>query len=510
MLRSICLTGRVIDLKQSKLIVAALLLAAALRIVGAGSYSVWTDEGWSIWAASDPAQVMSIVAADRHPPLYFAALSLWEQVAGDSHIALRFLAIAGGMLLAALVFRLAADAFGRLAGIYALVLMAALPIAVYYAQEVRHYGWLALFSALSWLLFLRYLRRPSRVLWFGYALSICAMLYTLYFGVFTLAAQGLVWLIALWVALCRGDLSGRPYNHHVREIAALFGAWVLAAVLYLPWAYVIVTEQAGILSTGISNAPGTLAAGDVAAMLRLVFSTQLIIPLVAFMLGAWAIVRRPSLTRISLLLGGGGLLLAMFVLSVKFDFLAARTLVFVTPLLMVVCGAGLAWVDGVIQGARKDLPLRNLPVGAVLAGVWVILTLAFPQVIQPRLDSGAAAWALASAYQPGDTVILETGWDDNAFAYEIAQALPKGAEIVRTLPWTNDRTGGAPVVPQIEPILQRSSRVWVVQWLQAPQVLPYLQAGGDGFQAAQTLDVTAGDYGARFYAPTIQIRLFVR
>ena len=81
---------------------------------------------------------------------------------------------------------------------------------------------------------------------------------------------------------------------------------------------------------------------------------------------------------------------------------------------------------------------------------------------------------------------------------------------MRTLPWTNDRTGGQPVVPQIEPILQSHARVWIVQWLQAPQVLPFLQKGGDGFHAAQSLDVSAGAYGAQFYAPTIEIRLFMK
>ena len=55
------------------------------------------------------------------------------------------------------------------------------------------------------------------------------------------------------------------------------------------------------------------------------------------LLGTLAILRRPTIGRIGLLLGGGGLFILMFALSVKFDFLAARTLVFVTPLLMLVC-----------------------------------------------------------------------------------------------------------------------------------------------------------------------------
>ncbi len=476
-----------------------LILAAALRIMGAGHYPAWTDEGWSIWASNDPAQVIGIVAADRHPPLYFAALSVWRIAAGDSHVALRLLSIAGGLLLVAVVYRLGADWFGRRAGLFAVLLLAALPIAVYYAQEVRHYGWLALFAALSWLVFLRYLRKPSRALWIGYVLSITAMLYTLYFGAFTLAAQGVIGLAAPFFVGTHSrvrPIQGRHTGLPLRMWGSLTAAWLAAAILYLPWLYVIVTQQAGILGSGISGFPGTVSAENVLPILQIVFGEQAAIPLIAFALGTWAILRRPSAARIGLLLGGGGLFAVMFLLSVKFDFLAARTLVFVTPLLMVVCGGGLSRTNGRIAAA--------------LAGVWIVMTLAVPQMIQTRLDSGAAARALASAYQPGDAVILETGWDDNAFAYEIGQALPNGAKIVRTLPWTNDRTGGAPVVPQVEPILQAHDRVWVVQWLQAPQVLPFLENGGDGFRAAPTLDVSAGEYGARFGAPTIAVRLFVK
>ncbi len=483
-------------------IIAILLLAAALRIIGASGYPVWTDEGWSIWASSDPAQVIGIVAADRHPPLYFAALSLWRGAAGDSLLALRWLSIVAGVIAVAVVYRLACDVFGLRAALIAALLFAALPSAVYYAQEVRHYGWLTLFSTLSWLILLRYLKQPKRSLWIGYVLNLTAMLYTLYFAVFTIAAQILIVLIAVLYRrphpptpspLHGEGETGRGMAHHA---AVLLSPFFAAAILYLPWLYVIVTQQAGILGGGIGDAPNTIQPEDVLAVLQVGFGVHLLIPLAGFAYGALLILRRPRLRPLALLVGGGGLLIGMVGLSLRFDLLSARTLVFLTPLLLMVSGYGLSKLD------RR--------VGYGLVGVWVILTLITPVVIQPRLHSEAAAQALASAYQPGDAVILETGWDDNAFAYEVAQALPPGAEIVRTLPWTNERTGGDPVVPQVEPVLASHARVWVVQWLQAPQVLPFLDGGGDGFHAAQTLDVSAGDYGARFGAPTIQVRLFTR
>ncbi|NLE49986.1 MAG: hypothetical protein GX613_01150, partial [Chloroflexi bacterium] len=77
-------------------LVLILLLAAALRLSGAASRPVWTDEGWTAWAARDhrPSVILDKLADDRHPPLYTLALSGWWSVAGPSHVALRFPAIA--------------------------------------------------------------------------------------------------------------------------------------------------------------------------------------------------------------------------------------------------------------------------------------------------------------------------------------------------------------------------------------------------------------------------------
>lgn len=476
--------------------VAILLLAAAARFLGAGGFPVWTDEGWSIWAASSHRfdTILNVVAADRHPPLYFLWLSAWSSLAGESRLALRFLSIAGGILTVAAAFRIGADVFGRWAGLFAALLLAVLGSAVYYSQEVRHYGWLTLFTAQTWLCFMRYLRQPRRGTWVGYVVSIMLLLYTQYFGLLALAAQAFVGLV-LWRAPLRRKLD-------------LVGAWALAALLYVPWLYVMLTQQAGILGSGIAGFPGTYAATleNLIPLGRIVFGDQLALTVALYALGAWAVIRRSGQTNApeqhsttlkrASLLGGGGLFVVTFLLSGRFDFLSARTLVFLTPLLMVVCGYGLSVID------RRT--------ASVLAGGFVLVSLASAQVIQERLNSDDAAQTIAVQASPGDLVVLETGWDDNAFAYELGLALPKGVDIIRTLPWTNDRTGGDPVVPQIEAQLAARERVWVVQWLQAPQVMPFLENGGLGFVPALAYETPAGSYGERFGDATIRSRLFER
>ena len=162
-------------------IVAVLLLAAGLRILGADHFPVWTDEGWTTWAISTPTleSIIDRLAQDRHPPLFFLAVGYWSRIAGDSHLALRLPSILLGVLTVAMVFRIGDDTFGRTAkpgredvSWYGMLMYAVLPVAVYYSQEIRHYGWFVAAVCWSSLLFVRVLRRPRWPLLAMYAVSV--------------------------------------------------------------------------------------------------------------------------------------------------------------------------------------------------------------------------------------------------------------------------------------------------------------------------------------------------
>lgn len=455
-----------------------LLLAAAARIINVSSWPAATDEGWSIWAASAPhlEAILHNVATDRHPPLYFLALGIWRTVAGESRLALRALTVFGGLLTAAATYRIGADWFGRRTGLYAALVLAVLDIAIYYGQEVRHYGWLTLFAALSWLFFLRLLRVPNRPAALGYILSSAAMLYTLYFGALVLLAQGITWL--LW-------------RVGWREKLRIVGAWLVIGLLYLPWLIVILQQQAAFLGDGISGYPGTIATTpeNLLPILALVFGAQVALAGGLYVLGAVDALQRPTIQARAVVLGGGGLFLLMIALSLRFDFLAARTLVFLTPLLAVIVGVGFTGLSA--NTAR------------VLAAAVVIVLLLDQPVIQPRLDSDTAAQAVAAQFSAGDVIILETGWDDNAFAYEFRLALPDGTPIIRTLPYTDPAA-------ELRPLLNDYRRAWVIQWLQAPAVLPALTAADD-WQMVLALDTPVGvQYDGLYGDATIRARLFAR
>ncbi|MCC6897295.1 MAG: glycosyltransferase family 39 protein [Anaerolineae bacterium] len=513
--------------RHLSILVLILLLAAATRITNVGSWPVWTDEGWSIWATdgSHLDTVLDNLAHDRHPPLYFAALWGWRAVAGDSLLALRCISIAAGLLTVAVAYRIGADVFGRRAGLYAALLLAVLPIAVYYSQEVRHYGAFVLFVALSWLFFLRFQKYPTFGKWLGYILSLTAAFYTLYFAVLPLAVHVAVGIVWGWQTVKKGGLAGRPYR---KPFLWLIGAWVVTAVLYLPWLWVIATIQFPTLTTGIGNLPGTYAAtlANIPPLGELLLGTQWALLLGLGALAVWGIYNTPTQPEFrrdgihavrlplqwAVLLGGVGLLVAMFVLSYRFNLLSGRTLVFLVPLLVVVCGCGASLLEAPRpEGYPQTEPAKIADVGLgvrVLLTAWVLVTLATPTVIQPRIDSDTAAAIVAEDYAAGDLIVLETGWDDNAFAYQLRRVLPE-AEIVRTITRADIYSDQKDLLPALMPQLDSHRRVWVVQWLQAPQIMNALEAGTAGYQPVirRELPVNA-DYRQRFGDSVIQMVLY--
>lgn len=462
-----------------------LILAFAVRVGGIHNFPVWTDEGWSTWASSgDLTSTLQAVAEDRHPPLYFVALNLWRGVAGDSHIATRLLSVMGGMLTLVFVYRLTADHFPRKAAVWATILASSLAILVYYSQEVRHYGWLTLFAIASWWALLRLLKhRHNKVIWVVYTVSLALMMYTQYFGLFVAITQAVV---VIFFSRLRW-----------REQARVYSAWAVAVMLYLPWLWVIATVQWELLQTGIAGFPGTLRVmpENLLAIAQLLFGEQLAVSLSVFLFGTvFLLAQHRSVRHLQVWIAGGGFLLLMLTLGIQFDILSARTLVFITPMLCVICGVGLAQVSH----------------GGLFAVAFAVISLAAPQVIQVRLPLHQVMDIVAPQYSQGDWVVLETGWDDNAFAYEIGLALPEGASILRTLPWTNDRTGGEPIIPAIQVDLATYQRVWVIQWLQAPQVSTYLHSEASGFRPVIFHTVDAGIVGETFGDAEIDITLFER
>ncbi len=211
-----------------------ILLAFALRLARLDFQPLWGDEGWSVYFAAMPlGDMLHLTAADIHPPLYYALLRGFFALAGTGAMQARFLSVVAGTLLVPVMFALGRRLIPARGGDLAAAGVTALaPMAVYYSQEVRMYGLVTLFGALSTVFLLDWLAGNRRAGW-GYAITAALGLYTMYYAAFVIVAQG-VFVLARIFTPSPSPLPGGGRDRE-RGKWQLFLPFIGAGIFYLPW-----------------------------------------------------------------------------------------------------------------------------------------------------------------------------------------------------------------------------------------------------------------------------------
>lgn len=199
-----------------------LALALCVRLYGLTDVAIWGDESSSLFLARyTPLQLWEHAARDVHPPLYFFLLHLWVQGLGDGVLALRLFSAVFGtftvLLGGWLVWRIARPR----AALLAMLLLALLPTAVRYSQEVRMYSLLGCWLLAATLALLYWLDEGRRRHLLVYVLLMTAALYTHYFSLLGLLVQW-VWL----ASLTESPLRQRDWWLANLAIGALFLPWL--------------------------------------------------------------------------------------------------------------------------------------------------------------------------------------------------------------------------------------------------------------------------------------------
>jgi len=144
--------------------VLAAALALALGTVGLADASLWLDETFSVFdARRDVVDIFAMrgeaYGGAHHPPGYFLLLKATIAVCGTAEVCVRAPSVAANAGIAAMVVVLGARLFGLGAGAVAGVVWAAMPYAIKYGQQARHYTLLALVAAIALWLVVRVLDR---------------------------------------------------------------------------------------------------------------------------------------------------------------------------------------------------------------------------------------------------------------------------------------------------------------------------------------------------------------
>lgn len=224
--------------RRPRWLALALLLAAfALRCWRLGGPSLWYDEAYTWWVATQVSPQHSIASSLREiiPPFTYFLWRGWAAVAGTSEFALRapsaLLSIVGIAAAARIVWRLTRQRRGAIA---ALGLFAIAPPLLWAAREVRMYGPLLTLTLCAAMALLEVLfgppERRRRWAWLWGA-TMCAALYTLVLAGFWLLGQGLFFL---WILIRRPSATFSREDRRA-VIRALVAPTALALLLYLPW-----------------------------------------------------------------------------------------------------------------------------------------------------------------------------------------------------------------------------------------------------------------------------------
>lgn len=394
------------------LILAILLLAAGLYLIGINRVSFWEDESWMASAVRGDLPHVWTFATERgvHPPLYFLLGWLYTRFTGDSETALRWLSGLCALVGVAFTYRLGADGYGRRAGLYAALLAAGSLFLIYFGRLARHY---TLFFALAPALVWAYERWTNaltphpplaggegekrvvkvplhlgegfgvRANWLLLvALLQAALLYTHYFGAWMAAVLGLHGLITLrrrdWLRLC--------------------AALALGGLLFLPWLPSLLDQlQRGGGGLGYATRGADYA---IRAYLDRTFNGDYLLGFTLIALGAAATWRwRKSRAGLMLLLWLTVPMALSLLLNARFTWFIERNMIFTLAGAYVLAGAGLAWVSRCPVG-RWAAP--------VAAAVFVVLGITRYPAYWPFVtaDWRSLGGAMAAYTRPDDTVVI--------------------------------------------------------------------------------------------------------
>jgi hypothetical protein len=348
-------------------ILIILLFASGLYLADVQRASFWEDESWMVIAAHNDLPSVWRFATERgvHPPLYFLLGWLYTRLAGDSELALRWLAGLWALIGIAWTYRLGAAWVDRRTGQYGALLAAGSLFLIYFARLSRQY---TLFFALAPMLVWFYHRwstalpqraarsnphpltpspsrrrgkTPARAKALYSALSTqhsaltaiillqTALLYTHYFGFW----MGVVLALAGFLTLPRRD--------GFRLLAAL----VLSGVLFIPW-LPSVWYQLHNAGRGLGYATRDWAYA-LRAYTDRIFNGADWLGLALLILGLWVVLRRWNK-------GRGGWLLVIWLtvplglsllINTRFSWFIERNMIFTLSGVCILFGAGLAHIS---------------------------------------------------------------------------------------------------------------------------------------------------------------------
>lgn len=390
-------------------------LAAVLRLLLLSHKSLWLDETLSVFfARRDLAGFFQIMhQGEFNMVLYYALLRVVLHL-GDSEFWVRLPAVLAGVAAVPVMWALGKTVFDRRIGLLAALLLAVNSCHVLYSQEARAYSLLVLLSALSSLLFIKGIEKPSAGVWLGYAIVNALAVYSHFFAVLLILAQ--------WLSLLVLPGTLRPWKKMLWGMAG-------TALLCSPAAFFVLYRNTGQLNwvkkPGFGKVFNTLP--FFAAEGAKGYGYVLLLGCLAALVGSGHELWRDGRSESPLQRWRKAMLWFCLAVPIGLVYAASvlRTPMFEHRYLLICLPAFLLLV------AQGFAVLR----GRWLVPVYVALSLAAVALsyTQKKEDWRATAGAMLSQSRPGDAVCFFPPGTEKPFRYyelrwqERSRALPEGA-----------------------------------------------------------------------------------
>jgi mannosyltransferase len=431
----------------------------ALRLYTIGEKSLWIDESFSIWTASQPLDALwrFTVQLDQHPPLYYTLLHFWLAL-GDSETIVRGFSALWGVLMLPIMYLISERVGGRALGLLSTLLLAISPLHIWFAQQARMYTMLTFFAGMAILCMLHLIEEQTgdrrqetgdnnvgRSVLMSLASRLVSYRWWMGFVVFTtltmlghntavffpvaagLFAAGAFGIPALYRRL-RPTNDQRPTTNDQRPSNPIsqpptpspqrqLWTWTtglgVALLLWLPWLPSFLIQSRRVDNEFWIQPPTVKSVLEHWRNLGSAFAPggALLVPLVlAFvglaLLGAWRLRRRPAVLLLLVLL-----LLVPFagslLVSLRRPIFYTRTLIWTSIPLYVLMAAGLLQMRwrALIGIAMLLLVLLNA------GSLW-----GYYRYYEPEDWRGVAGY-VASEAEPGDLLLFNAGWMQIPFDY---------------------------------------------------------------------------------------------
>jgi tetratricopeptide (TPR) repeat protein len=284
-------------------ILALFIVGAVSRFWDLGAKSLWYDEiTGSIWAGRKTfAEILGTLGTDSHPPLTALITHLFI-VLGKSDFGLwiakifiipslknkefwlRLYPALCATLTFPLVWLLIRRHIGKLAALFTVLFMLLSPMNAYYSQDARPYAPWLLYTVIGAWFFLLAIQSDKKKHWIGFGIVTLAALYTHYFALLTIIAQGLFLLVLLvsprWAA-------AKGFGKPLRLIITYTVIIAADMILFIPSLLQGFSASAHFVPP---DPPFTLSLGayyDLASNLGLGYMEALLFTLVLMGLGIW-------------------------------------------------------------------------------------------------------------------------------------------------------------------------------------------------------------------------------